>query len=113
LADARGRHASIVGACVDFLAELLGPRRFELLATVELRVVAARRPDVLSLGSPWPDGVIPIMRAFGADEDRARATFAAFYGFAVLSALQAEPPTADEIRRFVTTTLLGSEHRSD
>ena len=113
LAEARGRHASIVGACVDFLAELLGPRRFELLATVELRVVAARRPDVLSLGSPWPDGVIPIIRAFGADENRARATFAAFYGFAVLSALQPEPPTADEIRRFVTTTLLGSKHGSD
>jgi DNA-binding transcriptional regulator YbjK len=105
LAAARDRSASIAQACCDFLGELLGARRFELLATVELRVAAARRPDLLSVGSPWSAGVIPIIRAFGADEDRARATFAAFYGFAVLAAMQPEPVTADEIRRFVTTTL--------
>ncbi|MBK5332387.1 MAG: TetR family transcriptional regulator [Ilumatobacteraceae bacterium] len=105
LAAARDRSASIVQACCDFLGELLGARRFELLATVELRVAAARRPDQLSVGSPWSAGVIPIIRAFGADEDRARATFAAFYGFAVLAATQPEPVTADEILRFVTMTL--------
>jgi DNA-binding transcriptional regulator YbjK len=105
LAAARERSASIAQACCDFLGELLGARRFELLATVELRVAAARRPDLLSIGSPWSAGVIPIIQAFGADEDRARATFAAFYGFAVLAAMQPEPVTADEILRFVTTTL--------
>jgi DNA-binding transcriptional regulator YbjK len=113
LAEARGRNASIVHACVDFLAELLGPRRFELLATVELRVVAARQPDLLSVGSPWSAGVIPIIRAFGADEDQARATFAAFYGFAVLAALQPEPVTADEIRRFVIKALLADRSSGD
>jgi DNA-binding transcriptional regulator YbjK len=113
LAAVRSRNSSIVHACADFLAELLGPRRFELLATVELRVVAAREPDLLSVGSPWSAGVIPIIRAFGADEDQARATFAAFYGFAVLGAMQPEPPTADEIRRFVRKTLLPDRSPGD
>ena len=107
---ARDRSSSIVDACCDFLGELLGTRRFELLATVELRVAAARRPDVLSVGSPWPADVIPIIRSFGADEDQARATFATFYGFAVLAATQSEPATADEIRRFVTATVPVIEH---
>jgi DNA-binding transcriptional regulator YbjK len=104
LAAAR-RSASIVDACCNFLSELVGARRFELLATVELRVAAARRPDLFSIGSPWSVGVIPIIRSFGADEARARATFAAFYGFAVLSAMQSEPASADQIRHFVTATL--------
>jgi TetR/AcrR family transcriptional regulator, regulator of biofilm formation and stress response len=104
VADARDRNASIVHACCDFLGELLGARRFELLATIELGVAAARHPDQTSVGSPWSVGVIPIIRAFGVDEDRARATFAAFYGYAVLAATQPVPATADEIRRFVITT---------
>ena len=102
---ARGRHASIVDACCDFLEELLGARRGEFLASVELGVAAARRPELLSVRSLSADGVIPIIRTFGADEDRARATFAAVYGFAVIVATQPNPITAAEIRRFVTATI--------
>ncbi|MDQ1426219.1 MAG: TetR/AcrR family transcriptional regulator, fatty acid biosynthesis regulator [Acidimicrobiaceae bacterium] len=102
---ARGRHASIIDACCDFLEELLGPRRAEFLASVELVVAAARRPELLSVGSLSSTGVIPIMVAFGADEDRARATFAAVYGFAVIVATQPKPISAAEIRHFVTATI--------
>jgi TetR/AcrR family transcriptional regulator, regulator of biofilm formation and stress response len=102
---ARGRHASIVDACCDFLEELLGPRRGEFLASVELGVAAARRPELLSIGTLSGAGVIPMIRAFGADEDRARATFAAVYGFAVIVATQPNPISAAEIRRFVTGTI--------
>ena len=45
------------------------------------------------------------MKAYGSDEDRARATFAAVYGFAVIVATQPNPISAAEIRRFVTATI--------
>jgi DNA-binding transcriptional regulator YbjK len=99
------RRASIVDACCDFLEELLGPRRAEFLASVELVVAAARRPELLSVGALSSTGVIPIMMGFGADEDRARATFAAVYGFAVIVATQPNPISAAEIRHFVTATI--------
>jgi TetR/AcrR family transcriptional regulator, regulator of biofilm formation and stress response len=112
IAAAQGRRASIVDASCDFLEELLGPRRGEFLATVELGVAAARRPELLSVGSLSAAGAIPIIRAFGADEDRARATFAAVYGFAVIAATQPNPISAEEIRRFVTATIPSRRHRS-
>lgn len=102
---AQGRHASIVDACCDFLEELLGARRGEFLASVELGVAAARRPELLSVGSLSAAGVIPIIKTFGADEDHAQATFAAVYGFAVIVATQPDPISAAEIRRFVTATI--------
>jgi TetR/AcrR family transcriptional regulator, regulator of biofilm formation and stress response len=105
IAAAQGRHASIIDACCDFLEELLGARRGEFLASVELGVAAARRPELLSVGSLSAEGVIPMIRTFGADEDRARATFAAVYGFAVIVATQPNPVSAAEIRRFVTATI--------
>jgi DNA-binding transcriptional regulator YbjK len=109
---AQGRHASIVDACCDFLEELLGARRGEFLASVELGVAAARRPELLSVGSLSAAGVIPIIRTFGTDEDRARATFAAVYGFAVIVATQPNPISAAEIRRFVTATIPSRRQRS-
>jgi DNA-binding transcriptional regulator YbjK len=105
IAAAQGRHASIVDACCDFLEELLGSRRGEFLASVELAVAAARRPELLSVGSLSAGGAIPIIRTFGADEDRARATFAAVYGFAVIAATQPNPISAVDIRRFVIATI--------
>jgi DNA-binding transcriptional regulator YbjK len=102
---AQGRHASIVDACCDFLEELLGARLGEFLATVELGVAAARRRELLSVRSLSAARVIPMIRAFGADEDRALATFAAVYGFAVIAATQPKPISAAEIRRFVTATI--------
>jgi DNA-binding transcriptional regulator YbjK len=102
IAAARERHASIVDACCDFLEELLNTRRSELLATVEMGVAAARRPELLSVGSLSASGVIPIIMAFGADEKRAYATFAAMFGFAVIVATQPNPVSAAEIRAFVT-----------
>jgi DNA-binding transcriptional regulator YbjK len=112
IAAAQGRHASTVDACCDFLEELLGPRRGEFLAAVELGVAAARRPELLSVGTLSAAGAIPIIRAFGADEDRARATFAAVYGFAVIAATQQNPISAAEIRRFVTATIPSRRRRS-
>ena len=109
---AQGRHATIVDACCDFLEELLGDRRGEFLASVELGVAAARRPELLSVSSLSAAGVIPLMRAFGADADRARATFAAVYGFAVIAATQPNPISASEIRRFVTATIPSRRQRS-
>ena len=111
IAAAQGRHASIVDACCDFLEELLGPRREEFLASVELAVAAARRPELLSVGSLSAAGAIPIIRTFGADEDRARATFAAVYGFAVIAVTQPNPVSAAEIRRFVTATIPSRRQR--
>jgi DNA-binding transcriptional regulator YbjK len=105
IAAAEGRHASIVDASCDFLEDLLGEHRGEFLVSVELGVAAARRPELLSVGSLSAAGVIPIIKAFGADDDRARATFSAVYGFAVMGATQPNPVSADEIRRFVTTTI--------
>jgi len=102
---AQGRRASIV-------EELLGARRDEFLASVELGVAAARRPELLSVSSLSGALVIPMIRAFGADEDRARATFAAVYGFAVISATQPNPVSAAEIRRFVTAIIPPPRHRS-
>ena len=49
IAAAQGRHASIVDACCDFLEELLGPRRGEFLAAVELGVAAGPVPLIRSL----------------------------------------------------------------
>ena len=109
---AQGRHASIVDACCDFLEELLGARRGEFLASVELGVAAARRPELLSVSSLSGALVIPMIKAFGADDDRARATFAAVYGFAVISATQPNPVCAAEIRRFVTAIIPSPRHRS-
>jgi TetR/AcrR family transcriptional regulator, regulator of biofilm formation and stress response len=109
---AQGRHASIVDACCDFLEELLGARRGEFLASVELGVAAARRPELLWVSSLSGALVIPMIRAFGADEDQARATFAAVYGFAVISATQPNPVPAAEIRRFVTAIIPSPRHRS-
>jgi DNA-binding transcriptional regulator YbjK len=113
LSAAPDRNASIVNACCDFLEELLGARRGEFLASVELGVAAARRPELLSVGSLSEAGVIPMMRAFGADQDRARATFAAVYGFAVIAVTQPNPISAVEIRRFVTATIPSRRHGSD
>jgi DNA-binding transcriptional regulator YbjK len=112
LTAAPDRHASIVNACCDFLEELLGARRGEFLASVELGVAAARRPELLSVGSLSEAGVIPMIRAFGADQDRARATFAAVYGFAVIVVTQPNPISAAEIRRFVTATIPSRRHGS-
>jgi DNA-binding transcriptional regulator YbjK len=112
VAAAQGRGASIVDACCDFLEELLGPRRGEFLASVELGVAAARRPELLSVDSLSSAGVIPIIKAFGADEDRARATFAAVFGFAVIVVTQPNPISAIEIRRFVTATIPSRHQRS-
>jgi DNA-binding transcriptional regulator YbjK len=109
---AQGRRASIVDACCDFLEELLGARRDEFLASVELGVAAARRPELLSVSSLSGALVIPMIRAFGADEDRARATFDAVYGFAVISATQPNPVSAADIRRFVTAVIPPPRHRS-
>ena len=102
---ARGRHASIIDACCDFLDDLLGARRGEFLASIELGVAAARRPELLAVSALSAEGIIPIIQAFGADEPQARDTFAAVYGFAVLSATQPNPTSAAEIRRFVTATI--------
>jgi DNA-binding transcriptional regulator YbjK len=109
---AQGRQASIIDASCDFLEELLGPRRGEFLAAVELSVAAARRPELLSVATLSAEGAIPIIRTFGADEDRARATFAAVYGFAVIAATQPNPVSAAEIRRFVTATIPSRRQRS-
>jgi len=102
---AQGRHASIVDACCDFLEELLGARRGEFLASVELGVAAARRPELLSVGSLSAEGAVAMIKTFGADDDQARATFAAVYGFAVIAATQPNPVSSAEIRRFVTATV--------
>ena len=112
LGAAQGRHASIVDACCDFLEELLGARRGEFLASVELGVAAARRPELLSVRSLSGALMIPMIRAFGADEDRARATFAAVYGFAVIAATQPNAVSTAEIRRFVTATIPSRRQRS-
>jgi DNA-binding transcriptional regulator YbjK len=109
---AQGRRASIVDACCDFLEELLGARRGEFLASVELGIAAARRPALLSVDSLSRSGVVPIIEAFGAEEDQARATFAAVFGFAVISVTSADPVSADEIRRFVTATIPSRQQRS-
>jgi DNA-binding transcriptional regulator YbjK len=108
---ARGRHASIVDASCDFLEDLLGAHRGEFLASVELGVAAARRPELLSVGSLSAARVIPIIKAFGVDDDQARATFAAVYGFAVIVATQPSPISAEEIRRFVTATIPSRHQR--
>ena len=113
LGAAQGRHASIVDACCDFLEELLGARRDEFLASVELGVAAARRPELLSVRSLSGALIIPMIRAFGADEDRARATFAAVYGFAVIAVTQPNPVSAAEIRRFVTATIPSRPQKSE
>jgi DNA-binding transcriptional regulator YbjK len=105
ISAARDRHVSIVDVCCDFLEELLGTRRSELLATVELGVAAARRPEQLSTGARSGDGVIPIIMAFGADEDGARTIFAAFYGYAILAAMRPDPVSGAEIRNFVTAII--------
>jgi DNA-binding transcriptional regulator YbjK len=102
---AQGRHASIVDACCDFLEELLGARRGEFLASVELGVAAARRPELLSVGSLSAEGAVAMIKTFGTDDDQARTTFAAVYGFAVIAATQPNPVSAAEIRRFVTATI--------
>lgn len=103
---AQGRHASVVDACCEFLEELLGARRGEFLATVELGVAAARKPALLSAGSLSEARLIPMIRTFGdADEDQARATFAAVFGFAVIAATRPDPISAAEIRRFITATI--------
>jgi DNA-binding transcriptional regulator YbjK len=112
LGAAQGRHASIVDACCDFLEELVGARRDEFLASVELGVAAARRPELLSVRSLSGALIIPMIRAFGADEDRARATFAAVYGFAVIAVTQPNPVSAAEIRRFVTATIPSRQQTS-
>ena len=65
-----------------------------------------RRPD------EFTNEPIPIIRAFGADEDRARGTFAAVYGFAVIAATQPNPISAAEIRRFVIATIPSRRPRS-
>jgi DNA-binding transcriptional regulator YbjK len=109
---AQRKRASVVDVCCEFLEELLGSRRGELLATVELGVAAARRPELFSVDSLSAAGAIQIIRAFGADEDRARATFAAVYGFAVIAATQPNPISAAEIRRFVTATIPSRRRRS-
>jgi DNA-binding transcriptional regulator YbjK len=109
---AKGRRASIVEACCDFLEELLGTRRREFLASVELAVAAARRPELLSVSSLSGGVVIPMIRAFGADEDRARATFAAIYGFAVIAVTQPNPVSATDIRRFVAATIPAQRERN-
>ena len=70
-----------------------------------------RRPELLSVGSLSAAGVIPIIKAFGADDDQARATFAAVYGFAVIVATQPNPISAAEIRRFVTATIPSRRQR--
>jgi hypothetical protein len=111
IAAAQGRHASIVDASCDFLEDLLGAHRGEFLVSVELGVAAARRPDLLSVGSLSAAGAIPIIKTFGADDDRARATFAAVYGFAVIVATQPNPVSAAEIRRFVTATIPSRRQR--
>jgi DNA-binding transcriptional regulator YbjK len=105
IAAAEGRHASLVDASCNFLEDLLGAHRGEFLVSVELDVAAARRPELLSVGSLSAAGAIPIIKAFGADDDRARAAFAAVYGFAVIVATQPNPISAEEIRRFVTATI--------
>ncbi|MCU1396404.1 MAG: hypothetical protein JWM34_4832 [Ilumatobacteraceae bacterium] len=105
ISAARGRHASILDVCCDFLQELLGTRRNELLATVELSIAAARRPDLLASSERSGDGVIPIIMSFGADEEQARAIFAAFYGYAVLAATRPGPMDPIDIRDFVTTVI--------
>jgi DNA-binding transcriptional regulator YbjK len=110
ISAARGRHASIVDVCCDFLEELVGARRGELLATVELGVAAARRPELLDTGTRMGDGVVPIIMAFGADENRAHTIFAAFYGFAVLAAMRPDPVSAAEIRNFVIAIIPSQPH---
>jgi hypothetical protein len=67
---------------------------------------------LLSTAKLSSTGVIPIIKTFGADEDRARATFAAVYGFAVIAATQPNPVSAAEIRRFITTIIPSRRERS-
>lgn len=109
LATYREQASSAIEASCAFLEELLGERRDELLASVELAVAAVRRPDLLSMAPRTGIDVIPIITATGVEEDRARDIFAAVYGFAVIAATDADPCSASEIRRFVTATL-ASDH---
>ncbi|MEY2471427.1 MAG: TetR/AcrR family transcriptional regulator, fatty acid biosynthesis regulator [Actinomycetota bacterium] len=105
IAAAQGRHGSIVDACCDFLEELLGDRRGEFLATVEIGLAGARRPELVAPDPPSDVGMIRIIRSFGANETSALATFAAVYGFAVIAATQPNPISPAEIRRFVTAAI--------
>ena len=109
---AQSREVSVVDACCGFLEELLGPRRHQFLAAVELNVASARRPELLSTATLSAGGAIPIIKTFGADEDRARATFAAVYGFAVIAATNPHPVSPAEIRRFITTIIPSRRQRS-
>lgn len=95
--------ASMVEACTDFLAELIGPGAQEFLAVVEVRLALHRRGRVVD-----DRRVLDVIRSFGASEDRVGAIVASLFGFAVLAATTDNPVPRDLIRAHVRGLLDGA-----
>lgn len=110
VSTAADRRRSVIDAACEFLEELLGPRRHEFLATIEIAVAAARRPGLLPVRDASITGVVPIIASFGYSTREASTIFAAMYGFAVLAATQPDPIPIAEIRNYVSAII--SDDRS-
>lgn len=90
----------IAEACTGFLFELVTDSDDEFLAMVEVRLALHRTGRAID-----DTDVLEVIRAFGADEERAMSIVAALFGFAVLAATTPMPVAREQVRTYVEMIL--------
>jgi AcrR family transcriptional regulator len=98
---ARAGEISLLDACAGHLIDLLGPRRGEFLADLEIRMAAARSSQIHSAAERADAGFVDLIATFTHDRARAHAIYVAVLGFAVASVITSPAPAEPEIRRFM------------
>lgn len=98
--SALASNRSLVDSTTSFLHELITVGAREFLAMVEVRLVLHARGRVVD-----DSGVLGVIRSFGADEHAAATIMAAMFGYAVVAATAAGPPSRAQVRAYVSSIM--------
>lgn len=90
----------ILEACTDLLHELVTDGAAAFLGMVEVRLALHRRGRTVE-----DTGIVSVISAFGADDERAASIAAAMFGFAVLAASEPRAVGRAQVRTHVAAVL--------
>jgi hypothetical protein len=84
-----------------FVVDLLGPRREEFLAHLQIRILVAGAAPIRSVPDDHDRRTVDLIEEFTGDRERACSLHAAVFQFAASAALSGTSPPPERIRGFL------------